>query len=112
MAFQRPKTRPEVRDSATISVKEMTISGVRVLKILPIGLINEETSKAVIFFHGGGWSIGSPEGHFPITESVAERLNSVVYSVDYRLAPEHPFPAAFDVSGHTLAVKMGTHVFP
>jgi acetyl esterase/lipase len=47
----------------------------------------------VVFFHGGGWSIGSIDTHEPLCEQFAVQVPAVVVSVDYRLAPEHPFPA-------------------
>lgn len=50
----------------------------------------------VVFFHGGGWVILSPNSHRKLTAELAEGANAVVVSVDYRLAPEHPAPAAAD----------------
>ena len=51
---------------------------------------------ALIYFHGGGWVIGSVDTHDPICRSLAKESGAVVISVDYRLAPEHKFPAAVE----------------
>ena len=48
----------------------------------------------VVFFHGGGWVIGDLETHDPLCAEIAGVLQLTVVSIDYRLAPEHPFPAA------------------
>lgn len=50
----------------------------------------------VVLFHGGGWVQGSPEQNDWMASRVALRVNAAVVSVAYRLAPEHPFPAAVD----------------
>ncbi len=50
----------------------------------------------LVYFHGGGWVIGSVETHDGTVRAVAEGSGVTVVSVDYRLAPEHPFPAAID----------------
>lgn len=50
----------------------------------------------VVFYHGGGWTAGSLDTHDNICRALVNRADCVVLSVDYRLAPEHPFPAAFE----------------
>jgi len=48
----------------------------------------------LVYLHGGGWAMGSSEEYRHFTATLAERLRVAVLSVDYRLAPHHPFPAA------------------
>ena len=50
----------------------------------------------LVFFHGGGWVYGDLDSHDPTCRFLAEQSGVRVLSVDYRLAPEHPFPAAYD----------------
>jgi acetyl esterase len=50
----------------------------------------------IVFFHGGGFVIGSLESHDPLCRQLAGLTPAVVVSVHYRLAPEHPFPAAVE----------------
>jgi acetyl esterase len=51
---------------------------------------------ALVFLHGGGWVIGDLESHDQVCRALANAARSIVAAVDYRLAPEHKFPAAVD----------------
>lgn len=55
-----------------------------------------------LFFHGGGWVVGSLATHDQVCRSLASRSGWAVAAVDYPLAPESPFPAALDAAGAAL----------
>src|ERR1043165_243504 len=58
--------------------------------------IGDGPFPVVVFFHGGGFTIGSLTSHDPLARQLAAQAEAVVVAVDYRLAPEHKFPAAVD----------------
>jgi acetyl esterase/lipase len=53
-------------------------------------------APCLVFFHGGGWVIGDLDSHDVVCRKLADEAQLIVISVDYRLAPEHKFPAAVD----------------
>lgn len=65
---------------------------------IPARLYDARESRAagpvMVFFHGGGFVIGDLDTHGPYCAEAARHLDIPVISIDYRLAPEHPFPAA------------------
>lgn len=55
-----------------------------------------EALPALVWYHGGGWTVGSIDGADATCRRLSTMADCIVISVDYRLAPEHPFPAAVD----------------
>jgi acetyl esterase len=62
----------------------------------PLGSSAAQALPALVFFHGGGWVIGDRDTHDVLCRDLCHLAGCAVFSVDYRLAPEHRFPAAFD----------------
>lgn len=75
--------------------------------ILPVGTTGEHS--VVYYLHGGGYISGSAKTNRPVTIPLARRLKRRVFALDYRLAPEHRFPAAVDdaVAGYRGLVSTG-----
>ena len=62
----------------------------------PAKVDKHEVLPALVFFHGGGWTIGDLDTHDTLCRELANGARCAVFSVEYRLAPEAPFPAAVD----------------
>ena len=74
------------------SVDDAEARGVPVRIYRPSG----DELPALVYLHGGGWVLGSVDSHDRLCRTLAARSGCTLVSVDYRLAPEHPFPAAVD----------------
>lgn len=83
------------------AISEIRIGGIR-MKIWRGHGTPENGAPALLYLHGGGWVIGAPETHEDICRILANAVGAVVVSPDYRLAPEHPFPAAVEDCATTL----------
>ncbi len=62
----------------------------------PKALAGAAPMPALLYIHGGGWTVGSLDTHDPICAGIAEETPCCVIAIGYSLAPEHPFPAAFE----------------
>jgi epsilon-lactone hydrolase len=61
-----------------------------------VDIADTETQGVILFLHGGGYALGSAAASVALASDLVRRTAMRVASVDYRLAPEHPFPAALD----------------
>jgi len=107
---------PPITPPDGVAVEERFVPGppggpdVRVLVFSPAAA---GPRPAMIYLHGGGFVLGSPEGEWELPALLAAEVGATVVSVDYRLAPEHPFPAAVEDSFAVLewvvanAVELG-----
>ncbi|WP_240771117.1 alpha/beta hydrolase [Nocardioides sp. GY 10113] len=77
------------------AVEHLTVAGLPARRYLPTGYA-EAPGPLLLFFHGGGFLYGDLETHDAPCRVLAERSGVPVLAVEYRLAPEAPFPAAFD----------------
>jgi acetyl esterase/lipase len=82
---------PEAPEMAVVQLLAFPNYAVRVYRPLA-----NEVLPALVYFHGGGWTIGDVDTHDVLCRQLALGARCAVFSVDYRLAPEHPFPAAVD----------------
>jgi len=58
--------------------------------------LESRADRAIVYLHGGGYAIGSVSSHRPLVTQIAREAKARVLSVDYRLGPEHPHPAAVE----------------
>ena len=78
---------------ASTEVTDVDLHGVSALRVVAAGAGQTAT---VLHFHGGGYVLGSAASSVEYASRLSHALNGPCYTVDYRLAPEHPYPAAFD----------------
>jgi len=76
-----------------VSADDVVLGGVKGIKLTPAGA---EAGRTLLYFHGGGYCIGSPLSHKAMVSHIAAAMRATTFSMDYRMAPEAPFPAAVD----------------
>ena len=86
----RARERP--RGPEMLTVRELQIGELPVRLYRPV----PGRTPLVVYLHGGGWTIGSLESHDRICRRLADGSGAAVLAIDYRLAPEHPWPASVD----------------
>ena len=103
-------------EEARAAFRQLTVNGRQPQHVVPVGRVEDRVlpgpagdlavrvyrpeddgpAPTVLLFHGGGWVIGDLETHDNMARSLCRDCRAVVVSVDYRLAPEAPFPAAVE----------------
>ncbi len=101
----------QARELYALGADVLEVQAAVLARVLDVGMINrhgqtlalrfyapaqDRDLPVLLFFHGGGFTIGGIQTHDILCRELASRSGCAVLSVDYRLAPEHPFPAAFD----------------
>jgi len=76
-----------------IEIKSIMVDKIPADWIMPSNSIKD---RVILYLHGGGWVIGSPLTHRALNSTIAEATNLKILSIDYRLAPEDPFPAPLE----------------
>ena len=84
---------------AAVPTAEITVDGV-------------EPRNLLLYFHGGAYTLGSPALTAELASQVGRRIEARTISVDYRLAPEHPYPAALDDAVAAYAALLQSGVLP
>ncbi len=83
-------------EASRIQVRQVDAGGVDAELIWPARLHHPMGKRVILYVHGGGFFAGSPETHQALAGSLAKAASSDVLLIDYRLAPEYPFPAQID----------------
>lgn len=105
-------------DPGPVMTRDFTLPGpageIPVRLYRPGGLVGP--LAGLVFFHGGGWVVGSLDSHDHLCRHLCVGAGIAVLSVDYRLAPEHPFPAAFEdclaVTRSVIGKSAGSDIDP
>jgi acetyl esterase/lipase len=86
--WQQPTLEPE-----GVTYKSDTVAGVEAIWALPL---DADTRKVILYTHGGGFAVGSAASHRKLAGHLARHLGVTAVVLDYRRAPEHPFPAQIE----------------
>lgn len=81
------------RPLGKVEVTRLDADGIPAAWIVPPGM---EAKRTILYLHGGGYNAGSITSHLPLTSNIALAAKARVLAIDYRLAPEHAFPAAVE----------------
>jgi len=106
-AFEETMRRVPVADD--VEQRPTTIGGVDAIEVT---IHDADSANVFLYFHGGVYVIGSAVASVPLVSELARRADSKGITVDYRLAPEHPYPAAVEDAGAAYEGLLGQGVDP
>jgi monoterpene epsilon-lactone hydrolase len=86
-------TSSQMPASEDVQISEKSLGGISTEQLLPHAFLPD---TAILYLHGGGWNAGSAHVVRPITWRLAKLTGIPVYAINYRLAPEYPYPAGLD----------------
>jgi acetyl esterase len=111
---RRTFTQPDAPEVFKLEDKLIAYNGVNIpVRVYhPFSAQTHSALPALVYLHGGGWTIGDLDTHDVLCRSLCLQANVVVVSVDYRMGPEHKFPAAFDdcVAAFEWTVENAVHL--
>jgi acetyl esterase/lipase len=88
-----------------VEVTSTPLGGRPAERVAPAG----DPRRAVLYLHGGGYTVGSPKLYRRTAAHLALSADAVVFNLDYRLAPEHPYPAALDDAISAFTELVASH---
>ena len=95
---RRHVVQPDAPEVDSVVERSVMVDGfeVPVRHYRPAGSKAQDRLPALVYLHGGGWTIGDRDSHDVLCRSLSKAAACAVFSVDYRMGPEHRFPAAVD----------------
>jgi len=94
---------------ADLQQKPTTIGGVDAVEV---AVRDENADNVILYFHGGVYVIGTAAATVPLVGDLARRTGAKAFTVDYRLAPEHPYPAAVEDARSAYEGLLGQGIDP
>ncbi len=105
---------PMLADQLSVTVEEEHIGGVGTFWVMPPQIDRRHQDHLFVYVHGGGYVLNAGEAGLPEAMLIAARTKMPVLSIDYRMPPKHPFPAALDdviaVWEHVLGTRSASSV--
>ncbi len=108
-AKQNQRLADRMLEMFDVVVREDRIGGVRVHRVSPAQVWPENSGRVLVCLHGGAFAWGADSGALVEAIPIADRMGMEVIAVDYRLAPEHRFPAASEDVAAVYRELIGRH---